>query len=119
MAARGIGDELETSGTKDSGYVIPSVCSVGRTPRTEWLRGAGGALGAAPAVLASLALASCCFGLVVSPIYQMMTVAVCAFRPEALPGVVRLQKPLSFVPASRQFHAQPQEKRGKAPKSNL
>ena len=75
MAGLKIHDELETSGTKDSGYVIPSVCSVGRTPRTEWLRGAGGALGAAPAVVASLAFGFVLLGFVLPPVYQMMTVA--------------------------------------------
>ena len=68
--------------------------------RTEWLRGAGGAPGVAPAVVASLALASCCLGLVVSPIYQMMIVAVCALRPEALPCVARLRESLSFRPGT-------------------
>ena len=67
--------------------------------RTEWLRGAGGAPGVAPAVVASLALASCCLGLVVSPIYQMMTVAVCTFRPEALPDLARLQIHYLSAPA--------------------
>ena len=56
----------DTSGRRfrqDSHFYIPSGCGVGSMGRTEWLRGAGGAPGVAPAVVASLALASCCFGL--------------------------------------------------------
>ena len=59
-----------------------------------------GAAGARTAGPSRVALASCCFGLVVSPIYQMMIVAVCALRPEALPCVARLRESLSFRPGT-------------------